>query len=239
MGRRYVHQPSLQSRTLLIVSALSGQDLITTAHDSLGYLVPSIPLSPEDDSIRAAWRSSSHACLDIPDFGSTISPRPSPTNTKTNTNTNKRRRMQSAPDILEFKTSPTTPSPTRRPHTIRTGRALIDLLPEDRNLEQRGILPFGIGTPVSSPAKRPLESPMSITRPEKRSGDDEVLVAPCPILRTPISSPSRHSQIIIIPHLSQDDAIEAATEPPPRSRIIKPLSLRSRLKLAARSIQVN
>jgi hypothetical protein len=206
--------------------------LITTAHDSLGYLIPSVPLSPEDDSIRAAWRSSSHACLDIPDFGSTISPRPSPTNT------NKKRRMQSAPDILEFKTSPKTPSPTRRPHTIRSGRALIDLLPEDRNLEQRGILPFGIGTPVSSPAKRPLESPMSITRPEKYSGIDEVPVAPSPILRTPISSPSRHSHIIIIPRLSQDDAIEAATVTPQRSRIIKPLSLRSRMKLAARPIQV-
>jgi hypothetical protein len=106
--------------------ALSAKDLIDTARSSLGYL-PTSPRqqlgSPESDSLRRLWRTSSSFAVDIPD---TPSPR-----TPSSNNRPLAKRVQSAPDIREIlKSSPPTlvfhdgPSPGR----IGTTEAMQTLL---------------------------------------------------------------------------------------------------------------
>jgi hypothetical protein len=82
------------------IHALDSHQLVTAAHQALGYIDSANPenvTSPADDSIRAAWRSSSTICLDIPELPT---PTPSPERQSP-------RRMQSAPEI--WKVSPPTP----------------------------------------------------------------------------------------------------------------------------------
>jgi hypothetical protein len=201
--------------------------LIATAHHSLGYKTPITPLSPEDDSIRAAWRSASQACLDIPDYGSTISPSPA----------TKRRRMQSAPDVLQFglKASPPTPPTSSPVHMASGGGRRLDGL-----MNQNG--DDIVRTPISSPGQ--LGSPLEVSQEARTdaSGHDRntaILLHPLPPTPPP-SSPVRASQTTIIPHfLSDHDTSQYSGHkmlhtPPRRPKKVKPLSLRSRLKLAAR-----
>ena len=201
--------------------------MIATAHHSLGYKPPITPLSPEDDSIRAAWRSASQACLDIPDYGSTISPSPAI----------KRRRMQSAPDVLQFdlKNSPPTP-PTTSPvgMTSGAGRRLDCLMERKEN--------HGTKTHISSSGK--LGSPLEVSLEAKADTPAQIpnnTIAPPHLPPTPPpSSPVRASQTIIIPHIVSGHDTYPHTghdqlhTPPRRPKKVKPLSLRSRLRLAAR-----
>jgi hypothetical protein len=204
---------------------MSGPELIATAHHSLGYQPPTIPLSPEDDSIRQAWRSASQACLDIPD-GNTISPSPG----------TKRRRMQSCPDVLEMgiKYSPPTPptsSPTRRMRPTRAGRRIHQLLSDVADHE--GSLPFLARTPISSPVHGGLQPPLSVF--QRNEGKRATKVDEVPLPTPPTSSPLGSSRTVIIPHITHTPNDQLPVTPTPNSRKpIKPLSLRSRLKLAAR-----
>lgn len=178
--------------------ALHTQELITTAHQSLGYNIAPGPISPEHDSIRTAWRSSSQACLDVPDSGGT--PRRSP------------RRGQSAPDVLEFVTKISPPTPVRSIHQAETGngtgrrmQAALGLETEagdgdsnheevgiGRGREQEQILP---PTPTTSPAKRwvPMTSIQHKTTTKRARQDRDQVVEK--VLRTPTTSPLRTSQL--------------------------------------------
>lgn len=211
-------------------SALSGPQLIATAHQSLGYQTPTTPLSPEDDSIKAAWRSASQACFDIPDHPSTTTPSPSPGT--------KRRRMQSCPDMTELKTSPPTPPTSSPAHgrlgPTRAGRQIHQLLSQG---DQAGSLPFLARTPLSSPAQGGLGPPLKVLK-------DRVQV---PLPTPPTSSPMGSSRTVIMPygahahtrtqtpHEPSITGNQLITTPPSRThKPMKPLSLRSRLKMAAR-----
>jgi hypothetical protein len=217
------------------VSALAGQELIVTAHKSLGYKTPSTPLSPLDDSIRAAWRSSTQTCLDIPDLCSSASPTLSPGS--------KKRRMQSAPDILGFKTSPPTPppsSPVRQlePSAGKRMRRAMDLrsdVDSDKEGVNGGNGAMFPGTPVSSPVRRILASPIRQRGATGIGPDHEPRVG---VLRTPVSSPLAPARIVAIP-LPMDTKVlpfEPGDDGKSKNRKLRPLSLRSRLKLAARRI---
>jgi len=145
--------------------------------------------------------------------------------------------MQSAPDVLQFglKMSPPTP-PTSSPVRMASGggRRLDGLMKQYGDVVAR--------TPVSSPGQ--LESPLEVAQearadvPEQVQ-NDTITLPPLPPTPPP-SSPVRTSQTVIIPHFvsnhdsSQYTGHDPLQTPPRRPRKIKPLSLRSRLKLAAR-----
>jgi hypothetical protein len=205
--------------------------LILTAHHSLGYQPPTTPLSPEDDSIKQAWRSASQTCLDIPD-GNTISPSPG----------TKRRRMQSCPDVLEMgiKYSPPTPptsSPTRRMRPARAGRQIHQLLGDVA--DQDGSLPVFPRTPIFSPTYGGLGPPLIVF--QRNEGNRTTIFNEVPLPTPPTSSPLGSSRTVIIPHITPTPNEPRITgeqlpiTPTSKSRKAgKPLSLRSRLKLAAR-----
>jgi hypothetical protein len=150
--------------------------------------------------------------------------------------------MQSAPDVLQFglKASPPTPptsSPIRMPS--RGGRRLDGLMKRCGDDEAR--------TPISSPGQ--LESPIEVSQQARTDAtapiQDKIITSPPPPPTPPPSSPVRASQTIILPHIvddhdsSQHTGHDLLHTPPRRPKKVKPLSLRSRLKLAAqRSIAV-
>ena len=147
---------------------MAAPELVATAHRSLGYLTSPIS-SPQDDSIRAAWRSSSAAALtDIPEFPTPSPERPSP------------RRMRSAPDIL--KVSPPTPISSylvRRP-PLQTAERLRNAMFGDEGSLGCG----GVRTPITSPVRKGgLGSPLRDSGSNKRQRVDQGDL--------PISSPPR------------------------------------------------
>ncbi|WWD20194.1 hypothetical protein CI109_104670 [Kwoniella shandongensis] len=191
-----VHAPSDRSWT----EALTAQALISTAHQSLGYNITGLtsPRSP-DDSIRAAWRSStSIALIDVPEL---VSP-PSPT-----------RRTRSAPDLGEiWKTSPDTPersSPQRlQSRGVESGRLLRDVTSdkgdvvtvvsggeEDKENEEEGVM--WLKSPIrrlgngESPSKRrkPDDGPSNcpVTSPSRQpsSTSEEDRAVSLQTLRSP------------------------------------------------------
>ena len=145
--------------------------------------------------------------------------------------------MQSAPDVLQFdlKNSPPTP-PTTSPVRMASGggRRLDGLMEQKEN--------HGTKTPISSPGN--LGSPLEVSLEAKADIPAQVpnnTIAPSPLPPTPPpSSPVRASQTIIIPHIviGHDTHPHAGHDPlhtpPRRTKKVKPLSLRSRLKIAAR-----
>lgn len=145
--------------------------------------------------------------------------------------------MQSAPDVLQFdlKNSPPTP-PTISPVGLTSGggRQLDGLMEQNRH--------DGAKTPISSPGK--LGSPLEVSHEAKADIPAQIpnnTIAPPPLPPTPPpSSPIRPSRIIIIPHIvsghdaSRHTGHDLLHTPPRRPKKVKPLSLRSRLKLAAR-----
>jgi len=145
--------------------------------------------------------------------------------------------MQSAPDVLQFglKASPPTP-PTSSPVGIASGGGRL----LDGMMNHNG---EGIGkSPISSPGQlgSPLEvSPQARTDATAPIQNNIITLPPLPPTPPP-SSPVRPSQTIIIPHFVSDHDSSQHTghnplhTPPRRPKKVKPLSLRSRLKLAAR-----
>lgn len=126
MAERQVSSPLLAD-----YSALSGAELVTAAHQSLGYAPSVTPLSPENDSLRALWRSRSTAVVDIPDLSPTPRKRPPPTPT----------RRASAPCILKLSPPtpqrarlvqplPVTPTPCRLRFLPSSGQRLADAMTE-------------------------------------------------------------------------------------------------------------
>ncbi|KAK8849569.1 hypothetical protein IAR55_004904 [Kwoniella newhampshirensis] len=166
-----VHAPYDRSWT----EALNAQSLVRTAHQSLGYDLSATfgrltsPRSP-DDSIRAAWRSStSIALIDVPELVSPRSPR----------------RARSAPDLTKvWKKSPETPrsSPKRLkaigPET-GSGRRLRDVMSDvalnldnriDGEVEKEGV------NWLRSPIKRLGEDIRSHGSLSKRMKQDRMVV---------------------------------------------------------------
>lgn len=197
--------------------------MIASAHQALGYKTTPTILSPQDDSIRAAWRSSTQTCFDVPDLVSSISLSPA----------GKRRRMQSAPDLMILKTSPPTPprsSPLRQPRSSGMRMQSAAAFGSHANDIDQSRVPMFPGTPVSSPAPGLLGSPIHAQRiteePAQHVG-----------MRTPISSPFAPTRTVSMPR-SIDAIFDTkelrADEPVRKQPRLRPLSLRSRLKLAAR-----
>jgi hypothetical protein len=151
--------------------------------------------------------------------------------------------MQSAPDILGFKTSPPTPppsSPVRQlePSAGKRMRKVMDLGSDVDSDKERvngrngAMFP---GTPVSSPVRRILASPI---RQRGATGIGPDLEPRVGVLRTPVSSPLAPARIVAIP-LPMDTKVlpfEPGDDGKSKKRKLRPLSLRSRLKLAARRI---
>jgi hypothetical protein len=145
--------------------------------------------------------------------------------------------MQSAPDVLQFglKNSPPTPPTSSLVHMASGGgRRLDGMMKQNGDGEAR--------TPIFSPGQ--LESPLDFSQQTRtdvpnQAQNDIITLPPLPPTPPP-SSPVRASQTIIIPHLiSNHDAPQHTGHdpfhtPPRRPKKVKPLSLRSRLKLAAR-----
>ncbi len=97
--------------------AFSSQDLIATAHKSLGYL-QTTPISSPEDSVKALWRSTSHSALtDIPDSSESAH--------TLHKDRKKRKMYESAPTIL--KTSPSTPVSSKivDAHSPKSGKDLV------------------------------------------------------------------------------------------------------------------
>jgi hypothetical protein len=137
------------------ISALSAKDLIDTAHSSLGYL-PISPRqqlgSPENDSLRRLWRTSSSFAVDIPDTPSPRAP--------SSSNRPLAKRVQSAPDIREIlKSSP--PTPVFRdgpiPRRIGTAEAMQTVLGHPAEAARECEVEEGVmwlRSPVTSPSGR-------------------------------------------------------------------------------------
>ncbi len=135
---------------------------MAAAHRSLGYLTSPVT-SPQDDSVRAAWRSSSAAALtDIPDSPTPSPERPSP------------RRMHTAPEIL--KVSPPTPIFSTRKRSrepLQTATRLQSAMLDDDD-ESIGAARGVLRTPLTSPVKgKTLGSPMVSPPSRKRRYDQE------------------------------------------------------------------
>jgi len=158
--------------------------------------------------------------------------------------------MQSCPDMTELKTSPPTPptsSPLRgRMRPTRAGRQIHQLLSQR---EGEGSLPFLPRTPVSSPAQGALGPPFKVLQQGERAdvSNHNVFTEPVPLPTPPTSSPMGSSRTVIIPHIALVHAhthtphepnitghLSITTPPSKTYKPIKPLSLRSRLKMAAR-----
>ncbi|ORY34864.1 hypothetical protein BCR39DRAFT_515200 [Naematelia encephala] len=259
--------------------ALHAADLVAAAHRSLGYAPPNPLASPEHDSIRAAWRSSSIACLDIPD---TPSPKCSPIPMK---------RVQSAPDLFEIhKISPPTPrlssprgyiiSTPRREMVSTTRRGIISI--PSRVLRTSRVLRHALDSEVEDHSwpRTPITSPVGGKRrkdpyenPEKRRRIDSMAHGRRRYPDTPFTSPilahervSRASSPLfdlassnppakyhsltgsstfhsspILRSLEVNSRIYQTTHREPSTYIrqrgrLKPLSLRSRFKLAIKMV---
>jgi hypothetical protein len=145
--------------------------------------------------------------------------------------------MQSAPDVLHLglKNSPPTP-PTSSPVHLASGggRRLDGLMKQNRDDIVR--------TPISSPGQ--LVSPLEVSQQARTDApaqiQNNVITSPPLPPTPPPSSPVRPTQTTILPHFlsdhdtSQYPGHELLHTPPRRPKKVKPLSLRSRLKLAAR-----
>ena len=224
--------------------------LVDVAHRSLGYLI-SPTSSPFDDSVRAAWRSSSTiARTDIPDFPSPNPERPSP------------RRMRSAPEILKH--SPPTPTARviRGGTTLQTAHRLQDMMLH-RDDENRSKAEGTLGVPRDTPARtKRLSSPLFSPSPKRREVDveDRGMTSPpritvgidpttprrCTSLLPSIQSP----RILLRVPLSAGDSMNSQSRQPilrissKRSLLVnnshrhtlkkRPLSLRTRIRLALR-----
>ena len=234
-------------------TALYGPDLLAAAHRSLGYVTSRIA-SPADDSIGAAWRSTSAAALtDIPEFPSPSPERPSP------------RRMHSAPEILKVSPRTLNFSAHSEKRALQTAVRLQNALTEEHPTANEGGVEW-LTTPSSSPIKSatlgsPIASPLSKKRQRMDEDDAGSANLSCR-LRTRISTPvirphkpfsPRAPSVIVppssLPHLSSSPTLPlgskrrlhaAVTETSALALVskgrLKPLSLRSRLRLATISI---
>nr|XP_019043413.1 hypothetical protein I302_07990 [Kwoniella bestiolae CBS 10118]OCF22343.1 hypothetical protein I302_07990 [Kwoniella bestiolae CBS 10118] len=250
------------------VDALSSQDFIRSAHQSLGYHIPSInsPYSPPsgEDSIRALWRSHSTINLiDVPRLVSPSSPR-SP------------RRVKSEPN-LTFLMRDTMPSPGLGGRAIEIGRKLMAVMSgrEDLLEVDEPLIPSFLRPPTTSlqPVNHLAEQEKSVqvNRPEAQDEiskpttpppKNTISFGPPLVLATPRKSPS----IKPTPHISPVKRLISSIDwssidihdrsiPAKKHKIgmnreggekarrkvgggMRALSLRSRLKLAARRVKV-
>jgi hypothetical protein len=145
--------------------------------------------------------------------------------------------MQSAPDVLRFglKMSPPTP-PTSSPVRVASGggRRLDGLMEKEWDDVAR--------THISSPGQ--LESPLEVSHQPSANTPAQIqnnIITFPPLPPTPPpSSPVRAIRTTIILHFVSDHDTSHYTghdlmhTPTRRLKKVKPLSLRSRLKLAAR-----
>ncbi|WWD04258.1 hypothetical protein V865_002326 [Kwoniella europaea PYCC6329] len=236
------------------IDALSAQDLIKSAHQALGYHNPSTnsPYSPPsaEDSIRALWRS--HSTINLIDIPLLVSPK-SPKSPK---------RVKSEPN-LNFLLRDTNPSPTAK----ESGRKLMavlsgqeDLLEKDEPLTPPYPHPQSVN--VQSIAISPRNKmPVEISRPTTPPAKSSIILGP-PL---PLSTPRRLPQRKAIPPISPAKRLissidwssidmnhqstpkkaktsifgkEQAIKKREKNIGVRPLSLRSRLKLAIRRVGV-
>lgn len=223
--------------------ALTAEQLLTVAHQALGYDLSSMSLaqlaSPESNSMKAMWRSSSSiAVTDMPDLPSPIaSPeRPSP------------RRIHSAPDL--------TTNPTPSPRLIGVKRSLAgggeNSPKKSKGLaSSRALASVMLGGDKENEHER---SVMGIGRVKDRPGEDgkergwgadeadrEVLFTPSPLKRARVIPAPRHVEEEVIEatypgvsgvqvsSLSFGGILDGQIG---KSRLSRPLSLRSRIRLA-------
>lgn len=201
--------------------ALTATSLLQEAHKALGYAqsanTPSP--SPRDDSIKALWRSSSATNLtDIPDMPTPSPGRPSP------------RRMQSAPDLREMiKASPGTP--TRRQAAPR--ERLFDLIPAQAKHEEE---------PSTMEVETGLERLGNLS-PSGRHLSYESSVRPGRATRSVDPMPARALTEVMLENIvsgsdgkkgTKRSGFDIGAEKSRKRSKVKPLSLRTRLKMACR-----
>ena len=214
--------------------------------------MPATPTSP-DDSIRQAWRSSTQGCLDVPDSHSSVSPYKSPTRLVRGrargrgTGTG----MQSAPDVLKY--SPPTPppsSPTRPDLTVSTEtgdrihaislnppiggcppRPSSPLGPKDPSMKRTGTNVISSTPTLSRKVQRiSPTADIPVTPPAKRLLQPARIIAP---VQTPITTPVPQTQRQITKNPLETHIAKIPNKERQRKKL-RPLSLRSRLKLATR-----
>ncbi|OCF77906.1 hypothetical protein I204_01909 [Kwoniella mangroviensis CBS 8886] len=237
------------------IDALSAQDLIRSAHQSLGYHIPSTnsPYSPPsaEDSIRALWRS--HSTMNLIDVPLLVSPK-SPKSPK---------RVKSEPN-LNLLLSNATPSPISK----ESGRKLMAVMSgqEDFLEGDEPLIPsYNLRPPTLNPQRNaispPNEMPVNIVRPFTPPPKSSISFGPPLLISTPRKSPQRKAippispikrlissidwSSIDIHHQSTPKkaktlVLEKEKEGKKRDKKVgvRPLSLRSRLKLASRRIGV-
>lgn len=220
------------------VVALTAERLLAAAHQALGYNTSTTSLtqlaSPESDSMRAMWKSSSSVVVtDIPDLPSSMSSpeRPSP------------RRIHSAPDLM-------TPSPiTGRKGVKRSLAGGVDVspkkskdLPSSRALasvmrsgDKENVYEREVAGQRGDEEQQPLEESVVV------EGVREVLFTPSPLKRARVVAAPRHLEEVAVEatypgawgvqvtSLSFGGSLVGQIDKIQRSR---PLSLRSRIKLA-------
>ncbi|WVQ66382.1 uncharacterized protein L199_004562 [Kwoniella botswanensis] len=230
------------------IDALSAQDLIKSAHRSLGYHISSTtsPYSPPsaEDSIRTLWRS--HSTIDLIDIPLLVSPK-SPKSPK---------RVKSEPN-LNCSLRDTNPSPIAK----ESGRKLMAVLSGREDLSEKDeplIHPYSRPQTAISPRNK---MPVEISRPTTPPAKSSIILGP-PL---PLSTPRRLPQRKAIPPISpakrlissidwssidtnhQSTPKKAKTTISGKEQAIKkweknigvrPLSLRSRLKLAFKRVGV-
>ncbi|WWC95484.1 hypothetical protein V866_002348 [Kwoniella sp. B9012] len=236
------------------IDALSAEDLIKSAYQSLGYHIPSTnsPYSPPsaEDSIRALWRS--HSTINLIDIPLLVSPK-SPKSPK---------RVKSEPN-LNFLTRDTNPSPTAQ----ESGRKLMAVLSGQEDFTEKDeplIHPYSRSqiADVPSIAISPRNKmPVEISRPTTPPAKSSIHFGP-PL---PLSTPRRLPQRKAIPPISPAkrlissidwssiDINQQSTPKKAKTTIfgkeqsikkrekkigVRPLSLRSRLKLAIKRVGV-
>ncbi|ORX37868.1 hypothetical protein BD324DRAFT_650411 [Kockovaella imperatae] len=214
--------------------ALTSTALIAAAHQSLGYSSGTVNPhpSPQDDSIRALWRSASAKTLtDITEFPTPSPERPSP------------RRMQSAPQLPTFKPSPRTPSPrSRQPQEsspifgLPSAHQLANALTTDTtSFQQRSFvspesedvecaMPFGSVTQTLNGLKR-LGSPIAATPPKAAKHQHSPLRPTSHVFTPPLTSPV----------LGPKPSLQLAASGSPSRSILRNLEVNSNLRNAPRS----
>nr|XP_019009197.1 uncharacterized protein I206_05844 [Kwoniella pini CBS 10737]OCF47978.1 hypothetical protein I206_05844 [Kwoniella pini CBS 10737] len=236
------------------VDALSAQDLIKTAHQSLGYNIPTnSTYSPPsgEDSIRAMWRS--HSTINLIDIPQLVSP----------TSPKSPKRVKSEPNIALLRD--TSPSPFISHQTAsnefvnQAGRKLNDIMTNGIETSRQPIHPTSKSPEICTRNAEEALIPEIPNIPRPITPNNTIILGP-PLPITPRKSPHR----IIAPHISPVKRLissidwtnidirnqstpnqvfskrlklnEIAKEKVKKNQIIKPLSLRSRLKLISRRI---
>lgn len=215
-------------------------------------MIPVTPSSP-DDSITQAWRSSTQGCFDVPD--SSISPYKSSFRGKGKGRLGERG-MQSAPDILKY--SPPTPSPSSptRQNLVPIAYDPPSVTPPSLTLSpaKRSRASSARCTPSprtkvarerTSPTAPTLASNASLVPAKRLLQPARIVASVQPRVPTPTStakfSPTPHPSLKALPSdvTCRQEPLQPTDVTGERKRKrkrddLKPLSLRSRLKLAAR-----